>query len=97
MSYTAASDRNNLLGRPNQYIAKSNWHDGRDSNANGTYSIEAFASAADLAARKTYIQSVTKGVAFLCEYDSAHGLMLLRISCTLTPDQEKQYESAIDS
>ena len=46
---------------------------------------------------KTYIQSVTKGVAGLCEYDSAHGLMLLRISCTLTPDQEKQYESAIDS
>jgi hypothetical protein len=93
--YTAETDTNHLLGRPNQYTSKANWHDSRDSNASDTYSVEGFTNADDADARKAYIQTVTKDVAFACEYDDIEGTYLLRISCELTPDQAAAYDTSL--
>src|SRR4051794_11796142 len=61
--YTAATDPNKLLGRPNQYVARVAWHDTRlpapaDPAAIGTSDgggLELFTTADDAAARVKYI------------------------------------------
>jgi hypothetical protein len=94
---TAEDDPNELLGRPNQYIAKVSWKDTRITTSGepgldtgGT--LEIFSNADDMQARKQYLEAVTKGIAFLAEYAYGNGTMLLRLSHELTPDQAKGYE-----
>jgi hypothetical protein len=93
---TADSDSNKLLGRPNQYIAKVVWKDSRISTSGdpgidtgGT--LELFLNTDDLQVRKQYIEAITKSSIF-AEYTYARGVMLLRLSHELTPDQAKGYE-----
>ncbi|MEU8781317.1 hypothetical protein [Streptomyces sp. NPDC048637] len=101
---TAANDPNHLLGRPNQYTSKVAFADSRvaASNRSGHKpgdielggAIEAFANAADAAARAKYIQAVTKGMPALSEYDYVHGTVVIRVSRYLTPQQAGQYKAA---
>jgi hypothetical protein len=101
---TAENDPNHLLGRPSQYTSKITFSDSRisASDVSGTEkgdvgrggSIEVFASAADAKARAEYIQSVTKSLPALTEYDYIHGTMLVRVSHYLAPKQASEYKSA---
>jgi hypothetical protein len=97
--YTAETDLNNLLGRPNGYEGKVNFHDNRlQSNPNfdteGGGSLELFADADGAKARKSYIDNIGKSLPALVEYSFVNGRALLRLSKQLTPDQAKLYAGA---
>ncbi|MFE7854072.1 hypothetical protein [Streptomyces sp. NPDC057403] len=102
---TAANDPNHLLGRPNQYTSKVTFTDTRikasdvSSTEKGALerggAIEVFADASDAKARADYIQSVTKAMSALAEYDYVHGTVLVRVSHYLTPDQAAEYKAAV--
>ena len=70
---------------------------GRDTDDSNTYSVEVFANKDDLAARKKYVEAITGSMSLLCEYDTVHGLILLRVACHLTPEQAQEYADALDS
>ena len=100
--FTAASDQNNLLGRPHQYTGKATWvdtslaapFDPTDIDAGG--SVEVFALVGDLQTRSQYIANIAK-VPLFAEYDyiSTAGLVLLRLSGKLTPDQAQKYVTVV--
>jgi hypothetical protein len=101
---TADNDGNHLLGRPNQYTSKITFTDSRikttdtqglkpgDVGYGG--SIETFTNHDDATTRAKYIQTVTKGVPALGEYDYVHGTSVIRVSQLLTPAQAKEYDTA---
>lgn len=94
--YTAETDTNKLLGRPNQYTIKVSWDDTRDERANGNRdaTIEVFATAVDLDARQKYTEAFSKAGGMWAQYiirDDKH-TALLRLPHALTPDQAKAYE-----
>lgn len=100
--YTATSDPNALLGRPGQYMAKLNFLDTRLSRQTpGSIevedggSVEVFGSPADAKARYDYVQAVTKGNPLITEYDELQGVVLLRLSHRLTPDQAIAYQRVL--
>jgi hypothetical protein len=103
---TAANDGNHLLGRPGQYTSKVDFTDSRvqASDVAGTEkgdvsrggSIEAFATAADAQTRVKYVETVTKSMPALAEYDYVHGTVLVRVSHYLTPAQAGEYKTAAD-
>lgn len=99
--YTEETDPNELLGRPNQYIAKVNWTDERISSwqdgvqAGG--SIELFLNPTDMQARKDYLELVTQIMSTLVEYAYSNGNVLLRLSHSLTPTQAQEYETILMS
>ncbi|MFI1538174.1 hypothetical protein [Streptomyces anandii] len=104
---TADNDPNHLLGRPNQYTSKITFNDTRISadDVSGTDkgdverggAIEVFGSPADAQARAKYIQSVTKSMPMLAEYDYVHGAALVRVSHYLTPKQAADYKTAANN
>ena len=105
ITYTATSDPNNLLGRPNEYTSKTSWSDTRipasetvglqDGDTQFGGSVEVFPNVADAQARENYIQSVLKSMPALgTEYDYIVGDALIRVSGLLTPAQAAQYASA---
>lgn len=101
--YTAETDPNHLLGRPNQYVAKASWHDTRLPTPSDLQSIEVsdgggievWPDAAGAQRRADYITSLGKGAAFLVEYDFVLGRTLLRVSKGLTPEQADAYKNAL--
>lgn len=104
--FTASSDPNHLLGRPNGYKSKAAWVDGRVNRDDATRSdpgsvdlggsVEVFSSGGDAKDRRGYIQSLQKGSAlFGSEYDYIRGGALVRVSGLLTPDQAKEYQAAL--
>lgn len=99
--YTEETDPNQLLGRPNQYIAKVNWTDERiDSWQDGVQaggSIELFLSPTNMQARKDYLESVTQIMSATVEYAYSNAHILLRLSHSLTPTQAQEYESILMS
>ncbi|MEV6027562.1 hypothetical protein [Streptomyces sp. NPDC052036] len=104
---TADNDPNHLLGRPNQYTSKITFDETRisASDVSGTDkgdvdrggSIEVFGNPADAQARAKYIQSVTKSMPMLAEYDYVHGTVLVRVSHYLTPKQAADYKNATNN
>jgi hypothetical protein len=103
--YTAANDPNKLLGRPNGYLSKVAFSDSRvsPSDVEGTGSdaverggsVEVFADADGAKKRSDYIQAIAKGLPAASEYDYLSGGVLVRVSRVLTPDQAKDYETAL--
>jgi len=97
--YTAETDTNRLLGRPNQYISKTNFADttvaqsGDASNPVGG-SIETFSNAADLKARKDYLEQIIKTIPAFTQYLYVNGNYLLRIDGAVTPDNAAKYEKS---
>lgn len=101
-TYTAETDPNTLLGRPNGYTYKSNFRDTRlevtqpdevDTADGG--SIEVWPDEASATTRMDRIQELGKGIPMLGEYDFVHGGVLLRLSRELTPDQANEYDAAL--
>ncbi|MFE9127082.1 hypothetical protein ACFYOF_16955 [Streptomyces sp. NPDC007148] len=103
---TAENDPNHLLGRPGQYTSKITFTDVRikPSDVEGTEkgdverggAIEVFSSATDATTRAKYIQTVTKSMPALAEYNYVHGAVLVRVSHYLTPTQAATYKTAVD-
>lgn len=83
---TAENDKNELLGRPNQYTSKINFTNG---------SIEVFNNKEDATNRKEYIDSIGKKMPMVAEYSYINNVgVLLRIDKKVTPDDAKKYEEA---
>jgi hypothetical protein len=106
-AFTAETDPNHKLGRPGGYTAKVSWtdtrikradaHDTRRGSVERGGSIEQFTNSGDAKDRAKYIQSVEKGVEFLCcEYDYVVGNSVIRVSNLLTPKQASMYKAAAD-
>jgi hypothetical protein len=102
-SYTAENDQNHLLGRPGQYIGKTEFKDTRIASTNQGAaiavsdggSVEVFATVADAQHRFAYLQALsTSGNALFAEYEYLDGLAILRVSSQLTPTEAKAYEAA---
>lgn len=95
--YTAETDPNTLLGRPNQYIGKLNFTDTRfkDIPVENGGTIEIFANQNDLEARANYVESVTKSMPMMVVYQFKHENLLMRLPRELTPEQVKEYETAL--
>ena len=91
-------------GRPGEYVGKINFKDSRipDSGDQGVDisvgdggSIEVFATLADATKHTQYVQGIATSSALFAEYDYQDGLVLLRISKQLTPDQAQAYQAAL--
>jgi hypothetical protein len=103
VAYTAKTDPNDLLGRPNQYTSKVIFNDTRlnpDPMAKGFDvqnggSIEVFKDEDDAIARAKYLKNLTKSLSPLAEYSYREGTVLLRLSHRLTPTQAAEYEDAL--
>lgn len=101
VTYTAETDVNNLLGRPGQYTSKVNFQDTRLAPQSTNFdvgdggSIEVFANAEDARRRRDYVEAISKSASFLVEYQYLEGLVLLRLSRRLTPDQAAAYQTAL--
>lgn len=99
-SYDQNTDPNGLLGRPNQYIDKANFRDtelGPDSQTldnGGDGTVEIFNNANDAAARKAYVDNISKTSPMLGFYSYQSGKYLLRVVFAMSPDRAKTYQSA---
>lgn len=100
--YTAASDPNNLLGRPGGYTSKADWTDKRakpklDDEVQNGGSVEVYADPADAEERATFVaDTLDKMKIFGTEYHYIKGGILLRVSGALTPEQAAEYKKALD-
>lgn len=103
--YTATTDPNSLLGRPNGYTSKCAWLDSRVPASDATAAssgdigngggVEVFPTAAEATARAAYLFSIYKGAPILgSEYDYLTGPVLIRVSYYLTPAQAASYGTA---
>lgn len=96
VDYTAETDPNELLGRPNQYTSKSNFADTTIEQLDPTDpdggSVEVFKTKKDAENRKKYIDSIGESMPMLTEYNYINGTVLLRLSKSLTPDQAEKYK-----
>jgi hypothetical protein len=98
--YTAANDVNKLLGRPGQYISKTNFHDtrlraSRTWDIDGGGSAETFKNTLDAKNRFRYIKAITESSPLFAEYHWLNGRILLRVSSDLTPVQASRYKRAL--
>lgn len=104
--FTADNDPNDLLGRPNGYVAKVAWTDARTSSETPAGpddwdvelggSVEQFRSVQDAIARAKYIAGILKAAPMLgSEYDYVAGTFVIRVSAELTPDEAKEYHEAV--
>lgn len=104
--YTAASDPNHLLGRPNGYASKASFSDRRVSSSDTSGetkgsvdfggSVEVYPNASEAKSRAAYIQSVLKAEPMLgTEYDYRNGPVLLRVSQYLTASEARAYKVAL--
>lgn len=96
---TEDTDVNNLLGRPNGYLAATVLYDSRatcDSSGPGVDCgavIEQFPNAASAQRRSDYIQKVRGAAQGLGqEYNTVSGGLLLRVSGDLKPSAAKRYK-----
>lgn len=96
--YTAETDPNKLLGRPNQYVGKINFNDLRieDESIMDSGTIEVFDSQEDLMSRKTYVESISKSSSIFAQYIYSRKNILLRLDHQLTPSQATEYENILN-
>lgn len=99
--YTAATDPNNLLGRPGGYTSKADFIDDRakpklDDEVQNGGSVEVYADPVDAEERAEFIaDTLDKMKIFGTEYHYLKGGTLLRVSGALTPEQAAEYEAAL--
>lgn len=103
--FTAETDPNKLLGRPNGYTSKASFTDSRvnsedvidtrEGAVDPGGSVEVFADEQAAQNRLKYIQAMTAGVPAFTEYGYVSGPVLVRVSKSLTPDQAAEYQEAL--
>ncbi|MEE4546532.1 hypothetical protein V2S66_31775 [Streptomyces sp. V4-01] len=104
--YTAATDPDHLLGKPDGYRSKVAFTDSRvqPGQVDGASAspvdlggiIETFATSGDARSRAAHLQSTLKGLS-AAEYHYYVGGSLVRVSRILTPDQVEDYQAAAES
>lgn len=101
-TYTAETDPNELLGRPNGYTHKSNWLDTRieretkeDVAVSDGGGIEIYPDNVGAQTRMDKLQAIGASMSQLIEYNYVHGNVLLRVAKRLTPDQAVEYDKAV--
>lgn len=106
--YTADTDPNHLLGKPNSYTSEATFTDNRISPADtagvrpGSIqkggSVEVFANASSATIRQQRLAQLEKNAPLLAsEYTFTDGPALLRVSGRLTPAQAAEYATAFRS
>lgn len=106
VTYTADTDPNKLLGRPNGYTSKASFTDqridaskvagGKEGDVGLGGSVEVFEDSGQAEQRADYIQEIGKKLPLLGEYDYVAGPVLLRVSKELTPQQAEAFETALN-
>lgn len=97
---TEDNDPNNLIGRPNGYVAANVLVDSRlprctDLGADCGVMIEQWPDQAAAQNRSDYIQSTLKSMPMLGqEWNTVKGGLLLRVAGELKPSEAKAYETA---
>lgn len=98
ITYTAETDVNHFLGRPNQYTSKTNFADTRadqysvDNPVGGT--VEVFNNASDAKKRYDYVSGITDDPGPFFQYSYLFENVYLRIDGKLSPEQAEDYENA---
>lgn len=94
--FTAETDPNKLLGRPDQYTAKVSWFDSRVEPQDGLTSatVEVFSDAASLDARFKYTDAIQKSTSAFAQYIYRNDgrRVLLRLPHDLTAAQAAEYQ-----
>jgi hypothetical protein len=103
--FTAETDPNRLLGRPNGYRSKASFTDTRipAEDVTGTSegaverggSVEVFADEQGAQRRMQFIQNIASGFPAAVEYNYTSGPVLLRVARSLTPVQAAEYQKAL--
>ena len=98
--FTVASDPHGLSGHPGEYVSKAVFQDGRlgaadEVSIDSGGSIEIYATAADAEDRKADIERIAQASSLFSEYDFTSGIVLLRLSHALSPDQAAEYQKAL--
>lgn len=101
INYTAETDTNKLLGRPNQYTSKINFSDSRleqfdEENEPVGGSIEVFNNQEDAQNRKNYIDEIGKNASIFVEYSYICDNVLLRLDKGFTPEEAEEYKKAFE-
>lgn len=97
---TEDNDPNNLIGRPNGYVAASVLVDSRlprctDPGTDCGATIEQWPDEAAAQKRSDYIQAMLESMPMLGqEWNTVNGGLLLRVSGELKPSEAKAYETA---
>lgn len=103
-TFTEADDPNHLLGRPGGYLSKTAFTDTRvpaeqaptEFSTERGGGVEVFGDEAAAKTRMDKIQGIAKGAGgLISEYDYVKGVVLVRVSSLLTPEQAKEYEAAL--
>lgn len=100
VTYTEESDPNELLGRPNQYIAKVNFSDLRleqqDEDEPIGGSIEIFENEEDCQDRAAYLKEISQESSFT-EYNVLFDNILLRLNEEFTSGEAEAYVTAVQN
>ena len=91
---TVANDKDNLIGRPNQYTEKITWNDNRAQHSKTVSSIEVFKTTKNATTRKIYLEKAMKSSPSLIQYIEQKNNMLLRIEGNLKPVEAAGYTKA---
>ncbi|MEQ9321871.1 MAG: hypothetical protein RIF41_22070 [Polyangiaceae bacterium] len=86
------NDPNKLIGRPNQYLAKTNWKiDGNDAT------LEVFATAEDATNRAEYVRGLGKKAPMFLQYVYVHPQRhaVLRVLKELAPTEAEKWEALL--
>lgn len=98
--WTAATDGNQLLGRPGGYTSAATIVDSHlactDPSTDCGATVEVFDTSDQAHARSQYIQSLLGGM-LGTEYHYFSGSALLRVTGHLTPDQAMAYDTAFEA
>jgi hypothetical protein len=94
VTYTAATDPNNLLGRQREYTSKASWAGYAFATKSGGGSIEVFPTAADAHARLAYLQAFQPPIGD--GYDYLTDTAILRLSADYTPAQAQVLHEAFN-
>jgi len=101
--YTAATDPNKMLGRPNAYIQKTDFADSRLQQVDPTYDpsgdvnggmVEVFSNDTDANTRIAYVHSIVSSPGLFFQYEYSYKNVYFRVEGKLTPDQAAQYGEA---
>ena len=99
--FTETTDPNTRLGRPGQYSSKASFADTRIGTevdgVEGGGDVEAFDDAGSLSERADYLAGFADGQLLGGWYQYTAGNAILRLAFDLTPDQAKEYETALQN
>lgn len=102
VTITEDNDPNDLIGRPNGYVAAVVLKDGRvadcgsDLGVDCGATLEEWPDAAAAKKRSDYIQDILAGSSMLgSEYHYFVGAVLVRVTGELKPSQAAEYEAAV--